>query len=89
MKLNEILLIKGFYRSRLSVQNLAFFSTLESITEISSNLRSGQIVFTLDDSLRDLLEFQPVMIQEESNLSHYHLDKLSFVTISLGPVIAR
>ena len=50
--------------------------------ESSSNLNSSQIVFTHDDSLRDLCDFKPKAKYEESNLSDYPVDILSFDKVS-------
>ena len=52
--------------------------TLGNIKEISSNITDSQNAFTPNDSIRDLLEYKPVIIHEEYNLSHYPVDIISF-----------
>ena len=52
------------------------YSTLGSFTEVSSNITSSQIVSTLDNSVRDLLGFKPVVLHEEYNLSVYPVEIL-------------
>ena len=53
-------------------------SILRVFVEISSKNRSSQIILTLDDSKRDLLGFEPKVIQEEYESSGYPVDILSF-----------
>ena len=64
------------------------FSTLESIIEIDVR-PERQIIFTPNDSIRDLLGFKPKVLVEEYNLSDYPVDILSFDNIFLECNIAR
>ena len=64
-------------------------STLGSIMELSSNITGSQIVFTPDDSMKDLLEFKPKQIHEECKLSDYPVDILSFDNIFIHTDIAQ
>ena len=63
------------------------FSTLGSIIEISS--QGPSISFLPNDSIRDLLGFEPKVIQEEYSLFDYPVDILSFDNIFLECDIAQ
>ena len=63
------------------------FSTLGSIIEIS---RQGPLIsFVQDDSIRDLLGFDPLVIFQQYNLSHNPVDMLSFDNFFLQTDIAQ
>ena len=64
------------------------FSTLGGIIEI--DVRPGrQIIFTPNDSIRDLLGFKPKVLVEEYKLSDYPVDILSFDNVFLECDIAQ
>ena len=65
------------------------FSTLGSIVEMPSNIKSSQIVFTRNEGIRDLLGFKPKVIHEEYTLSDYPVDILSFDNFFLESNIAQ
>ena len=65
------------------------FSTLGSIIEKTPYNPGSYIDFRPDDSLRDLLGFQPKVLSDEYNLSDYPVDNLSFDNIFLECDIAQ
>ena len=65
------------------------FSTLGSFKAISSNIRSSQIAFTPDDSIRDHLGFKAVVFFEIFNLSPNPVDILPIDNIFMECDIAR
>ena len=65
------------------------FSTLGSIIEISPYVPGSYLDFCSDDSLRDLLGFKSKRLNDESNLSDYPVDSLSFDNIFLDCDIAE
>ena len=54
------------------------FSTIDSIIEIEP-CRAWKTSFVRDDILRDLIGFKPIVVLDESILSLYPLDIMSFV----------
>ena len=64
-------------------------SALGTIKEIQPNFIGTQISFVHDDSFRDLLLFDPVVMYEKHNLLQNPVDKLLFDKNYLGTDIAQ
>ena len=79
----EIFIEEGFFaEANYPFTTKANFSSLCSFIEILSNITGSHMVFTLDDSMRDLLGFKRVIVHEESSLSDKAADTLPFEIIS-------
>ena len=90
MKLNEILLKKDNLQKRIiHLQSKPNFSTISSITEVSSNNTGSQIAFTPNDSIRNFSGFKQKVIHEAYILSDHPVDILPIDNFSLECNIAQ
>ena len=75
--------MKKVFYTKLSFFDETNFTTLGSIKEIKLLFVGSQISFVHDNSLRDLLRFDPVVIYEKSNLSPKPVDMSSYDNLLL------